>query len=209
MTLPPPHHCELAPGARAELVPLARAEDGEAARWPTRVQLGWDRDLLHVRFECEDDDAWSTLAVRDAPLWTEEVVEVFLAPGAETPTRYFELEISPRGVVFDAEVFCPHGDRRGLAVDSGWTCEGLGVRVSPGASRQDWIAELSIPWRAVAPAPLPELWRINFYRIERPRDGSAAEFSAWSPTLVDPADFHRPERFGHLRLLRQRPLRSN
>jgi hypothetical protein len=59
---------------------------------------------------------------------------------------------------------------------------------------------LAIPWRSVAPpGDLPRMWRANFYRIERPRDGEP-EFSCWSATLTDPADFHRPARFGVLEL---------
>ena len=52
----------------------------------------------------------------------------------------------------------------------------------------------------IAPAgELPDTWRANLYRIERPRD-AAPEYSCWSPTLTDPADFHKPARFGVLRL---------
>ena len=42
---------------------------------------------------------------------------------------------------------------------------------------------------------------LNFYRIDRPRDGSKAEFSCWSPTLETPANFHLPARFGLLHIL--------
>ena len=43
------------------------------------------------------------------------------------------------------------------------------------------------------------LWRGNFYRIERPHDAEP-EFSGWSPTMTDPADFHKPAYFGILEL---------
>ena len=60
-----------------------------------------------------------------------------------------------------------------------------------------------IPWEGITEgiSPLPLLWRANFYRIERPA-GSLPEFTAWSPTLVTPADFHKPARFGVLELRR-------
>lgn len=65
-------------------------------------------------------------------------------------------------------------------------------------TRRDWWAEIELPWRSLAPeGPLPAVWRVNFYRIERPF-GGAAEYSCWSPTLTEPADFHRAERFGRL-----------
>ena len=47
---------------------------------------------------------------------------------------------------------------------------------------------------AGAPAP-GTVWRVNFYRIER---GDETEFTAWSPTYRDPADFHVPDCFGEL-----------
>jgi hypothetical protein len=68
-----------------------------------------------------------------------------------------------------------------------------------------WRAYLVVPWRSIgAPSHphsgvLPQEWRANFYRIERPR-GQAPEFSCWSPTMSNPADYHRPAYFGHLRL---------
>lgn len=197
-----PRSCELERGARVDLGRLVRAEDGGPTRWATTIELGWDEERLRVRFQCEDDDAWGTLETHDSALWTEEVVEVFLAPGAASPSRYFELEVSPRGVVFDAEVLSPHGDRCDLDVRPEWTCAGLEVAITPRVPRRDWSAEISIPWRALVAGRPPEHWRLNLFRIERPRDGAAPELSAWSPTLVTPADFHRPARFGHLRLLR-------
>ncbi len=189
--------CRLAAGARAELE-LVRAEDGGAPRRPTRVAVAFAADRLTLDFDCTDDDPWGTLEGRDAPLWTEEVVEVFLAPGGATPREYFELEVSPRGALFDARVRSPHGDRRELAVDPGWDCPGLawGSGLRPGG----WTASLRLPLAALsADGSIPTVWRVNFFRIERPRPG-APEFSAWSPTFVSPADFHRPASFGRLEL---------
>jgi hypothetical protein len=175
-----------------------RAEDGGAPRWPTRVELGFDGSRLEIDFDCVDDDPWGTLQRRDAPLWTEEVVEVFLAPGAPTPHDYFELELSPLGALFDARFHAPQGDRRGMVVDPAWDCAGLEWHAArrPGG----WTAGLRLPLAALgAGAPPPRIWRINFFRIERPRPGPP-EHSAWSPTRVTPADFHRPARFGRLEL---------
>jgi len=189
--------CRLAAGTRAELE-LVRAEDGGLPSRPTRVAVALENDRLAIEFDCADDDPWGTLDGRDAPLWTEEVVEVFLAPGGATPREYFEVEVSPRGALFDARVRSPHGDRRGLAVDPRWDCPGLvwGSALRPGG----WTASLRLPLAALsADGAIPAVWRVNFFRIERPRPG-APEFSAWSPTFVSPADFHRPASFGWLEL---------
>lgn len=181
---------------------LSLSDGSGPAEQPTTLRLAWDDRALHVRFDCADRDAWSTYRRRNDPLYQEEVVEVFLAPGESDPPRYAELEVSPAGVLFAALVHNPHGDRTGMEVDLGWRCDGLAWAAGPSDNRQDWWAGLAIPWAALLAAPcrpLPRLWRANFYRIERPRDG-AAELSAWAPTWARPADFHRPACFGLLEL---------
>lgn len=166
----------------------------------TVVRVCRDGQALHIRFECEDRDAWGSYLRRDDPLYEEEAVEVFLAPGAADPVDYFEFEVSPRGALFDARIHNPTSLRADLTADRSWDCPGLRWEAGSGTARQDWWATLSIPWPAVAPeGDLPRIWRANFYRIERPRDGEP-EFSAWSPTLVRPADFHKPARFGVLEI---------
>lgn len=191
-----PPLCRLARHRTTSLAPLVRAEDGGQPRLATRVTLLDDGSRLHAHFDCDDDLVWSTLREHDADLWTEEVVELFIAAGDQAPARYFELEINPLGTRFDAAVHAPHGDRRELVVDRSWSCVGLESAAAhrPGG----WCAELIVPWSALDPAGERERrWRLNFFRIDRP-NGGPAEYSAWSPTGVEPADFHRPENFGFL-----------
>ncbi len=175
--------------------PLVLVDGSGLPLQSTLVRVAWDEEALHVRFDCEDRDAWGTFRKRDDPLWQEEVVEIFLAPGEEDPVDYAEFEVSPLGVVFDARIHNPTSLRKDMNADVAWDCPGLRWQVGKGKSGQDWWAELSIPW----PADRPRLWRANFYRVERPRDGEA-EYSAWSPTLTSPADFHKPARFGVLEI---------
>lgn len=190
-----------AAAAPTRLQPFVLADGRGAPRWPTRVEVAWDENGLSVAFDCTDDDAWGTFAERDAPLWQQEVVEVFLAAGEAVPTSYFEFEVSPAGVLFDARVANPHGDRLGMTVNTAWNCAGIACRAAPTGGRADWRAELDIPWRGLDLAAPPPTLRANFYRIERPRGGEP-EFSCWSPTFTSPADFHRPTRFGVLDLIR-------
>lgn len=187
---------------RGASFPAFRTMDGAAeAHWPTFARAGWDDAHLHVELACRDDDAWATLRGRDEPLWTEEVVELFLAAGPEVPSRYFELEINPLGAIFDARIDNPHGDRRAMAAETGWSCHGLLSRVERVAlgGRADWRVRLAIPWRGLELDRPPRVLRANLYRVERPRGGED-ELSGWSPTLTAPPDFHRPDRFGFLRL---------
>lgn len=187
----------LARGVPVALAPLVRATDGSPPALATRVTLLDDGERLRVALECDDPEPWATISRRDGPLWEEEVVEVFLAPGRGAPRSYYEIEVNPLGAVFDARIDCPHGDRRALRVDSGWDCPGLTAHVDVDRERGLWRAELGLPWRSLAADSTSVEWRLNVYRVDRPRGGDA-EYSAWSPTRVTPADFHRPARFGYL-----------
>ncbi|HEX9303622.1 MAG TPA: carbohydrate-binding family 9-like protein [Thermoanaerobaculia bacterium] len=149
---------------------------------------------LVVRFDGRDEGTVATLTQRDGPLWTEDVFEVFLSP-FDPPAVYFEFEVNPLGTVFDARVESPDLARATMRVDSSWNLRGLSAksRVRPGR----WSAVLAIPLAPLAPQRVPAAWRANFYRIDR---GERDEFSAWSPPLTDPADFHGATRFGRLEL---------
>jgi hypothetical protein len=182
------------------LPPFRLADASGSSRHQTAVRLCYDAHALYVRFDCADRDIWGTLTQRDDPIYNEEVVELFIASGSETPTEYAELEISPNGVLFDAWVQNPTGDRAQMVVDTAWNWPGIRWSVQRMDHHNHWRANLLLPWAGIVPSgPLPTVWRANFYRIERPRN-AAPEFSCWSPTLTDPADFHRPERFGTLQI---------
>jgi hypothetical protein len=190
--------------SRAETVPLVMTEDAGEPRLATEARLCWDERALYVAFSCKDSDIWGTLTERDQPLYEEEVVEVFLCPTGDL-RHYFEFEVSPRNVLFDATIFSPEGDRRSMLVQTEWNAPGLesAVRVAGTLDRRDdvdlgWIAEIAIPFAdlGLPGPPLPgDRWRINLYRIER---SAIEEFTAWSPTLRVPPDFHVPDRFGTL-----------
>lgn len=195
-----------APPADVAIAQLAPAATPLDPRWrwqPTAVRVAHDGAQLYVCFQCVDRDIWGRAAGRNAPIYDEEVVEMFLSPGAE-PTRYVELEANPRGAWFEARIDSPDRQRRTMRVDRDWVCAGWqrAVRVRGDLARRDnqhvwWCAEWAIPFAALGSAPPRpgERWRANFYRIDRAGDG---QFSAWSPTLADPPDFHVPDRFGHL-----------
>ncbi len=188
------------PSSVLVLTPLLPADGRGPPPHRTAARLPHDGESLHVRFVGEDRDIWGTYTHRDAPLHEEEVVELFLAPGEADPVEYFEFEVNPLGALFDARVRNPASRRAEMTVDTGWDCRGIEWRAGPDPSPGRWWAELVIPWSSVCPGPTPPaVWRANLYRIERPRD-SEPEFSCWSPTFTQPADFHKPAFFGYLEL---------
>ncbi len=157
----------------------------------TEVRAGWEDGCLRLLFVAADTLPWATLTERDAPLYTEEVVEVFLDPEGDS-AGYFEIEVNPNNAVLDC---CVRQIRSGYRKDFRWQCEGLKTAVQ--RIPEGWVTELAIPFASLANrSPVPgDSWRVNFTRIDRPT-GSPRELSAWSPTGL--AQFHVPTRFGVL-----------
>lgn len=181
----------------SEVAPLflSDAVTGKEPRQGTAVRTVWNPHEWRVLFHATDADAWATLTERDAPLYEEETVEIFVDPAGDLQS-YFEIEVNPLGAVLDLAF---RRSRSGYKGDRAWNCEGLQTRVHRDADT--WTVELAVPFDAVTnarPEPGTE-WRVNFCRIDRPsRDGSIPrELTAWSPPCR--ANFHTTDRFGTLR----------
>jgi hypothetical protein len=168
---------------------LRETVSGDPPKQSTSAQLAWDALEFRVLFQAEDAHPWATLTERDAPLYEEEVMEVFLDPVGDLEC-YFEIEVNPLNAVLDLVL---RRNRSGYVRDFAWRCEGLRTAVTKDAT--GWNAELSIPFASLTSAPPSNgsRWRANFLRIDRP-PGTERELSAWSPT--GRANFHTPERFG-------------
>jgi hypothetical protein len=185
---------------RCQPMRLRCATNGEVPRLATSVVAWYDPEVLSILFSGADDHVVASYIEHDAPLYEEDVVEVFLAP--ERLTEYFELEISPNGTMFDARIESPDGTRATMQVDRAWTCQGLVAAVrrqveSDGAVTFDVLVRLPFAALGRETPEAGEIWRANFFRIDRHPSGD--EYSAWQPTMRTPADFHVPAAFGTLR----------
>lgn len=178
------------------------------ARYETTFRALWSDNGLFIRFDATDPDPWHTLRERDARIWEEEVVELFLAP-ERAGRRYLEIELSPGNVVTDLYVSLPE-----QRFDLAWNLQGLENQVYPRLDSvghtDGWTAIAFLPWRGVRlPATAPvsatpprpgDRWRFNVFRIERPHGKSRPEtdalYLAWSPTGT--RSFHVPEAFREL-----------
>jgi hypothetical protein len=176
---------------------LVDAATGGPPRLSTVLRVALRGRSLCVRFDGRDDGAVATYTGHDTNLWEEDVYEVFLAP-VDPPHLYFEFEVNPLGTTFDARVDSPNLVRAGMNVNTSWDCAGLSVTVRRRPDR--WSAVLNVPLEELVD-PIPARWRANFYRVDRGApSGHADEFSAWSPVLKAPADYHEATRFGVMKL---------
>lgn len=188
--------------AAAEPWPLVHSLDGEPyPDRPATVRLAWDATALYVAAEITDPDVWSEYARRDDPLWNQEVFELFVFGNADR-RRYLELQVSPRGTVFDAR-FAQY--RKGDEAWNGRWQAAVGLRGTLDDRRdrdEGWSAELSIPWAeicehtATSCPPTPgQTLRINAFRFERPQGPRDAPPPPVGLALAPPRvpDFHAPE----------------
>jgi hypothetical protein len=186
---------------RAEAVTLRGSLDGRPVSRRTVARLLYDDAFLYVAFDCEDDDVWGTFRRRDDPLYTEEVVEIFLDPSADLRT-YHEVEVSPHNVLFDA-----YFPTRRQGMDLAWDSETQsavqvrGTLDDPSDQDQGWSVELKIPLRTLRDLPAGQplrgtRWRFNLYRLEH-LGRRTVEGQAFSPLFM--GDFHHLPRFGWLR----------
>jgi hypothetical protein len=168
-----------------------RGEHADPER-ETSVRVLWSTETLFIRFECryreitvfEDADPDG----RRDQLWDRDVAEVFLQPDPSRERFYKEFEVSPNGYWIDLDIF-PGGraDLKSRLQHSSYLDR----------SRKRWAAELAIPMKALTPHFDPGAeWRVNFYRVEGPREPRA--YFAWSPTRTETASFHVPKAFGRL-----------
>jgi hypothetical protein len=173
-------------------ISLRRATDGNAPRMATTLALWWDEEYLNALFTGDDDEVLASFFNHDEPLYEEDVVELFLAPAE--PSRYFEIEVNPLGTTFDSLIHNPDDRRDTMSADLSWTCEGLfaATRRTP----HHFATIIRIPFASLGTTPKRgDTWLGNAFRIDRSQT-HGSEFSAWSPTLRDPADFHVTAAFG-------------
>jgi len=173
--------------------PFILSMTGRPAPRACSARLVWDDHALYVGFDVEDADIDSPFTQRDDDLYTKDVVELFLDPDGDG-LNYYEFEVSPRGVLFDA-LFPSH--RKDLPRSRGWN--GEGVVGAAATTDRGWTAELKVPWSAIVHAPRSpprggDEWRGNLFRIDVHPEGG--DFTAWTAPLV--GDFHALSRFGTL-----------
>ncbi len=175
-------------------------------RYRTAFRAVWTAAALAIRFDCDDDGPWWTLTARDARLWEEEVVELFVDP-AGAGVDYAELEINPANTICDLRVRTPWP---ALSSDRGWDWTGVASRVVPDPAARGgagWTVCALLPFAGLATLsaeaarripPVPgDRWRFNVFRIKRPHGPAHPErdaiYAAWSvpagPSFHDPSVF--------------------
>ena len=151
--------------------------DYDEVLFPTRAKMLWDDSYFYFAFVCQDADMWAIYEEEDDPLWSEEVVEIFIDPDGDGK-RYLELEVNPLNVVVDLLIYSVEPEWHS---SKDWDIAKLKTAVQAHGTVNDslaldwgWTAEIAIPWAAMADSvtggahpTAGDVWRLNLYRIER------------------------------------------
>lgn len=177
--------------------------EGGTAPFEASAKLLWDDRYLYVGVEVQDALLQASETQRDGHLWEEDCVELMIDPDGDGQ-GYFEIQVSPRGVVFDTRFDARRVPKPFGHVD--WDSKTrIGVSVRGTLDDRDadagYTVEIAIPWQAfslegerAATPTIGDEWRANLYVMDLAREGQRA--AAWSPVGI--GDFHVPQRFGIL-----------
>lgn len=175
------------------------ATGGRPVPGQARARLLWDDAHLYALIEVVDPNIFSPFTGRDDTLWKADVVEIFI--DADRNRRgYVELQVNPRGAIFDA--FFPVG--RGQEHHFEWNSRlRAGVTVDGTADRRGdrdrgWVVEMAIPHADVVgmagdqmdvriPPAVGDRWNLNVVRVDQP-GGKGISAATWNPITI--RDFH-------------------
>jgi hypothetical protein len=168
----------------------------------TVAKLLWDDEDLYVSFLCEDAHIWGEAIQRDGPVYRDDCVEVFAAPNQAQPETYFNIEMNVLGIFLDQ--YRPGGP--GKKMEGEWNGEGIRIATSIAGSLNDdededryWVLEAAIPLKnyALAGGTIPpqpgDVWHLG---LNRCGGKTNQQYSQWSPSQTERANFHRPVDFG-------------
>lgn len=183
---------------RCRPVMIAHYWSGEPApvERQAEARICWSEEALHVRFAGNQHEP---LVVSAEPrtdrktlgLWDRDVCEIFIAPNAAEPWRYFEFEAAPTGEWVDLGiVLTPEGRQ------TDWHFQSK-MRAAARVEETGIKVVMVIPWSISIPKPEKGArWLVNLFRCVGPE--APERYLAWRPTKTPEPNFHVPEAFGPL-----------
>lgn len=163
----------------------------------------WDKRYLYIGVEVQDALLRASHHAHDDHLWEQDCVELMVDPDGDGK-NYFEIQVSPRGLVFDTRYDSRRVPKPFGHVD--WNSKarvGVTTRgtIDDGVADAGYSVEIAIPWHAFSsggeptrPPAIGDEWRANFYVMDL--GARRQEAAAWSH--LQTGDFHVPRRFGIL-----------
>jgi hypothetical protein len=140
---------------RARAVKIARYWSGAPAPATRQAEarLLWSQVALYVRFTARQGEplivsAKSRLDQKTMNLWDRDVCELFVAPNAAAPERYYEFEVAPTGEWIDLGIHWSSEKR-----ETDWDYHS-GATFAARTAKASIALTMRIPWAALAGAQI-------------------------------------------------------
>ena len=181
---------------------------GKDIKQKTIIELSIREKFLEVRFHCLDDPFVDDnyYFENNSAMYNQEVFEVFIAGGTDSPTDYLEIEINPNNAIFIARIHNP--DKLGSDLSSEFINPNeSGVVYEVHKETWSWKGYMLIPLSLIhnPGTEKNDQFRFNFYRVilrekQQNKDWKCTSensiFGCWISTMADEPTFHRSEYFG-------------
>ena len=171
----------------------------------TQVDICYSKKDIELDFVAYNETSffYNASYTTNHPIWKYEVMEAFVTPGTEDPTTYFEFEVAPNNVTFNAFIFNPSKVREKGAAFGTYYIEdpiatGLTSQTILDREKQIWRSSACLPlslWSIAEGQAKGTKWRMNIFRtVVSPEKFPDQLYGAWSPP--DAANFHKTPFFG-------------
>jgi hypothetical protein len=156
----------------------------------TAARVLFDPTTLYVAFQCAESDTGGlvqTTSERDADVWKDDCVEVFVS--GDIRLGYWHFVVNPKGTLMDSRCRPPQKDD--VSFNSS-----AAVKTAL-AKNQDWTVTMSVPLKEIgAYVGQNQTWTLNLNRT-RPARGDAP-LAEWSWAIMSSNDFHQVADFGQV-----------
>ncbi len=175
----------------------------QGKREQSAVKLLWDDQNLYVAHICQDEFITARHSERDGPISQDDCFEIMLAPRADQPNFYFNIEWNAiRGYLDNHRPGGATGPRvawnsTGVRI----ACTLVGTANNHADRDTGWIGEVAIPFTNFVRSEeshfprAGNIWHANFNRHGGEQN---VQYSQWSAGDTPQPSFHTPHRFGRI-----------
>ncbi|KAJ1718997.1 hypothetical protein LPJ53_006156 [Coemansia erecta] len=174
----------------------------------TKVTICYTPTQLHLDFEAynETNFYFDSKQKTNDGIWAYEVVEAFISKGSDDPQTYFEYEVNPNNVTYNAIVYNPSRVRAtGTPFEHAYITDpfgdGFAVNTVLDKKKSVWKSTNVIPLGLFnGENPKGSTWRMNFFRtVTSPKKYPDQQLCGWKNTHE--ANFHITSAFGKVKFV--------
>jgi hypothetical protein len=173
----------------------------------TQVDVCYDDEFIRLTFRAYNETNFYFNASQETNdyIFEYEVMEAFISRGTDDPQTYFEFEVNPNNVTFQAFIYNPSKVRAEGATFNGALvteplADGLVARTTLDKPNETWTSSARIPlgfFNVDKGQAKGTQWRMNFFRtVVAPETFPDQLLGAWSPP--DEPNFHNTPFFGNV-----------